>query len=152
MEELKLLKTDARIAFDKGTSGDQALLKRLFPKEFVSDMRELIQSFEAACEYNNTNPKARRFTEGTESGIYQEMIAEISKALNGGKVMKGGEERWCPYFEYSAAGFRFIGAHYDDTYADAASGPRLCLKNKELAVYSGTKFLPFWDKFLNSEL
>lgn len=153
MEELlQVTKTNARAAFSQADAGGKTMLVTLFGKKhFVSDMRELIDSFEAACDFNNTNPKDPRFTQGIESGIAMEMIAEIAKAMNGGKVMKGGETRYYPFFEYTPSGFRFYDAIYAITFTYSGGGPRLCTANRDHAIYMGQKFLPLYDKFLNSE-
>ena len=151
-EILEVRKADALLAHKEGDDRDRALLERLYGKKhFVSDMRDLIDSFEAACEFNNTNPQASRFTQGTESGIAMEMIAEIAKALNGGKVMKGGEKRYYPWFEYASSGFRFDVANYGLTDSGSGGGPRLCTEKREHAIYMGQKFLPLYDKLLNSQ-
>lgn len=149
-EVLEVKKENAVEAFRQADTTGRTLLANLFGKKhFISDMREIITSFEAACEFNNTNPLADRFTNGTESGIAMEMIAEIAKAMNGGKVMKGGEKRYYPYFEYASSGFRFHDACFGISYACSAGGPRLCTEKSEHAIYMGQKFLPIYDKFLN---
>lgn len=153
MEEfLQVTKTNARAAFSQADAGGKTMLVTLFGKKhFVSDMQELIDSFEAACDFNNTNPQDPRFTHGTESGIAMEMIAEIAKAMNGGKSMKGGEKRFYPVFEYSPSGFRFGAAYFDFTCTFSYGGPRLCTETEQNARYLGTKFLHLFDKLLNSE-
>lgn len=149
-EILLVTKENALQAFKEADAAGRRLLVNLFDKKhFVSDMRELIDSFEAACEFNNTNPQASRFTQGTESGIAMEMIAEIAKALNGGKAMKGGEKRYYPWFEYASSGFRFGGARYGLADSFSGGGPRLCTEKAEHAIYMGQKFLHLYDKFLN---
>lgn len=147
---MEVKKENAVEAFRQADTTGRTLLANLFGKKhFISDMREIITSFEAACEFNNTNPLADRFTKGTESGIAMEMIAEIAKAMNGGKVMKGGEKRYYPYFEYASSGFRFYDACYGVTCAHSSGGPRLCTEKSEHATYMGQKFLFLYDKLLN---
>lgn len=150
MEELKVLKSNAMDAYQKADpSGKDLLANLLGKKHFITDMQQLIDSFEAACEYNNTNPLDPKFTNGTSSGNAQEMIAEIAKAMNQGRVMKGGEKRWFPYFEYSPSGFRFNVAVYGVTYANSNGGPRLCFLQEKDAVYAGKQFIGLYDKFYN---
>lgn len=150
MEILQVTKDNALQAYKDGDDDQKSLLSKLFGKKhFFSDMTEMIDSFEAACDYNNTNPRDPRFTNGTPSGNAMEMIAEIAKALNGGKVMKGGEYRWYPWFEYATSGFRFRVSYYSYTSAFSCGGPRLCLLNEKLSNYMGKQFLPLYDTFLN---
>jgi hypothetical protein len=110
---------------------------------------EIIKLFEDACEYNNTNPKDPRFTQGTEAGNNMEMLAEIAKALNGGRVMKPNEKRYYPIFIDDESGFRLFSVVYDVDYSTPSGGPRLCLLNERLARYMGTQFIEFYNRFYN---
>lgn len=151
-EIIHVTKQNALQAYNDGDATFKKNLANLLGKKhFVTDRRELITSFEAACEFNNTSPLSARFTQGTESGIAMEMIAEIAKALNGGKVMKGGEKRYYPWFEYTQPGFRFHDAYYGFSATLTTGGPRLCTENRDNAIFMGQHFLPLYDKFLNSE-
>lgn len=150
MEELKVLKSNALEAYNLADATGKSLLSNLLGKKhFVSDTKDLIKAFEDACDYNNTNPLSPRFTEGTISGNAMEMIAEIAKAMNRGRVMKGGEQRFYPVFEYAPSGFRFNGALSDVTYTYSGGGPRLCFANREDAAYAGQQFISLYDKFYN---
>lgn len=147
-ELLYITKDNALQAYKNADEKGKALLSDLFGKKnFCSDMTELIKCFEDACEYNNTNPNSARFTEGTEAGIALEQLAEIAKAINGGKVMKPNEKRYYPYFYHDEAGFRL-----DDVgcgIVGSGGGPRLCCLNEKLARYMGTQFLSTFNRFLN---
>lgn len=151
MEEiLQITKTNAQAAFKSADSGGKSLLSSLFGKKhFVSDMMELIKSFEDACEFNNTNPTDPKFTQGTEAGNNMEMLAEIAKALNGGKVMKPGEKRFYPYFIHDESGFRLGVVCCVISYSSTSGGPRLCCAEERLAKYMGTQFQPFYNRFYN---
>lgn len=149
-EFLPITKENAVQAFKDGDDKERALLIRLFGKKpFITERMELIDSFEAACEFNNTNPADRKFTQGTEAGNNMEMLAEIAKALNGGKVMKPGEKRYYPVFIHDESGFRLDSVSYGIAYSGTGGGPRLCCAEERHAKYMGTKFLPFYNHFYN---
>lgn len=151
MEEiLQVTKTNAQAAFKEAGPDGKSMLTHLFGKKhFVSDMTELIKSFEDACEFNNTNPLHPKFTQGTEAGNNMEMLAEIAKALNGGKVMKPGEKRFYPVFIHDDSGFRLYGVYFDFSLSYSIGGPRLCLAEERLAKYMGTQFQSFYNRFYN---
>lgn len=147
---LHVTKDNALQAYQQGDGKEKVLIAKLFGKKhFCSDQKELIDSFEAACEYNNTNPNDPRFTNGTEAGNNMEMLAEIAKALNGGKVMKPGERRYYPVFIHDEAGFRLFAVDYDFTNSLTGGSPRLCCQKEEHAKYMGTKFQPIYNRFYN---
>lgn len=147
---LQVTKDNALQAYQQADGLGKSLLVNLFGKKhFCTDMMELIDSFQAACDFNNTNPNDPKFTAGTVSGNHMEMIAEVAKALNGGKVMQPGEKRWYPYFEYVPSGFRLGAAGCAIARTCSDGGPRLCFASEKLALYAGNTFLPFYDKFLN---
>lgn len=151
MEEiLQVTRLNAQAAFKDADASGKTMLSNLFGKKhFTSDMTELIKSFEDACEFNNTNPNHPKFTQGTEAGNNMEMLAEIAKALNGGKVMKPGEKRFYPFFIHDESGFRLGAVYSGVSYSATTGGPRLCVSEERLAKYMGTQFLPFYNRFYN---
>ena len=149
-EVLHVTKNNALQAYKETDHNGKYLLVNLFGKKhFIENMMELIDSFEAACEYNNTNPLSPRFTQGTEAGIALEQLAEIAKALNAGKVMKPNEKRYYGYFIDDESGFRLDSVYYAFDSSGSSGGPRLCCLSEPLARYMCTKFLPIFNKFLN---
>lgn len=130
-------------------AGKSTISDLLGKKHFVSDTTEIIKLFEDACEYNNTNPNDPRFTQGTEAGNNLEMLAEIAKALNGGRVMKPNERRYYPYFIHDESGFRLFTVYCGIVSSGSFGGPRLCLLNERLARYMGTQFIEFYNRFYN---
>lgn len=148
-EELKVLKSNALDAYTKASKEGKELLSNLLGKKnFIIDIKERVQGFLDACEVNGTDPVDPKFTSGTPSGNALEMLAEIAKALNGGKVMTSKDKRYYPYFIYDP-GFRFCDVVYDITDSDSFGGPRLCVLDENLAKYFGTQFIGLFDKFLN---
>lgn len=147
---LQVTKDNALQAYNQADGEGKSLLVNLFGKKhFCSDMTELIDSFHAACDYNNTNPNDPRFTQGTDAGIALEQLAEIVKAANGGRVMKPNEKRYYGWLIHDEAGFRLFGVGYDVSRSRTAGGPRLCCIDEKTARYVYTKFLPYFDRFLN---
>lgn len=150
MEILQVTKSNALQAYKDGDVKERALISRLFGgKHFCSNTMELIDSFEAACEYNNTDPNSPRFTQGTDAGIALEQLAEIAKALNAGRVMKPNEKRYYGYFIHDEAGFRLAGVYCVIGISAAVGGPRLCCLNEQLSRYMCTKFISTFNRFLN---
>jgi hypothetical protein len=133
----------------------KAMLEDTYSKEFFAgDITDRIKTFEDACEYNNTNPKASRFVVGTRNQIYQERVAEIVKALNEGWVPNydnSSEYKYSPIFYLNAPGFRFDGSDYvcSDTYS--AGGSRFALKSMKLSNYAGTQFVKEYEMWLTAE-
>lgn len=150
MATLTLDEGQAKKFYPTATPEFKAMLEHSFGKKvFCVNVMERVKSFEDACAENGTDPNDIKFTQGTVSGIHMERIAEIAKALNGGRVMKGGEKRYYPYFEYAPSGFRFGGSGYGISGTGSDGGPRLCVLNPELAKYLGTQFITEFDKYLN---
>jgi len=130
----------------------KAILEDSYGKPFFSlKITDRIKSFEDACEYNNTDPKARRFTIGTINQIYQERVAEIVKALNEGWVPNyndSGEYKYTPYFYLDAPGFRFDDSYCTYTGAYTGTGSRFALKSRELADYAGRQFVKEYENWM----
>lgn len=130
----------------------KAILEDSYTKAFFTmNIMDRIKSFEDACEYNNTNPKAKKFTQGTRNQIYQERVAEIITALNEGWLANyddPNEYKYTPYFYLNAPGFRFDVSAYDDSFTYSTSGSRFALKNITLADYAGKQFTKEYEYWL----
>lgn len=130
----------------------KAILEENYSKAFFSrEITDRIKSFEDACEYNNTNPLASRFVNGTRNQIYQERVAEIVKALNEGwepNYDNSSEYKYTPYFYLNAPGFRFIGSGYSGTGSGTSGGSRFALKSRKLSDYAGTQFTKEYEMWL----
>lgn len=134
----------------------KAILEKSFPKGFFSqDITDRIKSFEDACEYNNTNPKASRFMVGTRNQRYQERVAEITKALNEGWVpnySNSNEYKYTPYFYLdNPSGFRFYVTDFSSTGAFTGSGSRFAFKSDKLATYAGKQFIKEYENWMTPE-
>jgi hypothetical protein len=129
----------------------KAILEETYSAGFFSQkITDRIKTFEDACEYNNTNPKARRFTIGTRNQIYQERVAEIVKALNEGWLADYNDSnyKYSPYFYLNKPGFRFHVSCYGFAASGSTGGPRFALKNRELSDYAGQQFVKEYEQWL----
>ena len=130
----------------------KAILEDSYSKAFFSqNIMDRIKTFEDACEYNNTNPLAKRFTRGTRNQIHQERVAEIVKALNEGwqpNYDNSSEYKYTPYFYLDSPGFRFDDSYFTGTYAAAGAGSRFALKSRALADYAGTQFSKEYEAWM----
>lgn len=132
------------------------ILENSYGKDFFSEnIMDRIKSFEDACEYNNTNPKASRFMVGTRNQRYQERVAEITKALNEGWVpnySNSNEYKYTPYFYLdNPSGFRFRATLCSHTVAHSGSGSRFAFKSDKLATYAGKQFLKEYENWMTPE-
>lgn len=133
----------------------QAILEKSFPTGFFSqDITDRIKTFEDACEFTNTDPKASRFTVGTRNQRYQERVALITRALNEGWLANyndSSEYKYTPYFYLNSPGFRVDGTLCTGTVAYAGSGSRFAFKSDKLATYAGKQFLKEYENWMTLE-
>jgi hypothetical protein len=145
----------ARKIFPTAPPELKAILLENYSNEFFSeDITDRIKTFEDACEYNNTNPKASRFVNGTRNQIYQERVAEIVKALNQGWVPDyddSSEYKYSPYFYLNAPGFRFYDSFYVFTSSYTTGGSRFALKSRKLSDFAGAHFVKEYEMWLTPE-
>lgn len=89
--------------------------------------------------------------EGLAEHILNNQIAVvITKALNDGWVGDWNDSSEYKYFPWFYLGKNFRCDYYNrwDTYSDTSA--RLCLKNKELAIYAGQQFIEVYKKFMKN--
>ena len=115
---------------------------------------ELVKTFEDARkltgrpdvpDFSNLPTDMRKHFEA------QYKMIVIAEALNEGWIPDWdnyNEYKYYPWFEMSPSSFAFGGSFYDRACADAGSGSRLCLKNKELSEYCGKQFIDLWKQFI----
>ena len=117
---------------------------------------DLVKTFDDACTELGISPlnEDKLMDLGlTKHDIAYQKLATIVKALNEGWVPDVCDDRvyrWYPWFvtNGSPSSFAFGDSSYDCAYADAGSGSRLCLKNKELSEYCGKQFIDLWKQFI----
>jgi|GEM_PF-184966 len=152
MAQLTIDGKKARQIYPSAAPELKTILEDTFSKDFFKqDIKDRIKTFDDACEYNNTNPKAKRFTQGTRNQIYQERVAEIVKALNEGWVPNydnSSELKYTPYFYLDTPGFRFYDSCYAHSYATAGAGSRFAFKSRDLSDYAGNQFVKEYESWM----
>ena len=80
-------------------------------------------------------------------------IFAIIFVLNEGWIPTKDQRRWTPYFSFSgSSGFVFSNALFDYDYVFVYCGFRLCLKDRETAIFMGKTFPHLYkDMYLNME-
>ena len=125
-------------------------------KKENKNITELVKTFEDARkltgrpdvpDFSNLPTDMRKHFEA------QYKMIVIAEALNEGwvpDVCDSSVYRWYPWFKTngSPSSFAFRDSYYDDALANAGSGSRLCLKNKELSEYCGKQFIDLWKQFI----
>lgn len=116
------------------------------------ELIEQIDSFEAACKFNGTDPNDPKFTSGEEDDNYKRMLKEIARALRNGVVLDfsdWNQKKWWAWRRYDpvSSGFRFYGSNFDLATA-FADGAGLCTDTEKKTVHLHThpNFQPLWDK------
>ncbi len=155
METLDVNKENAVKAYAEADPKTKSLLANLFGKKtFISDTRELIKTFEDACEFEGIDPD--QFASDNEDLSPDEyaykQLKIIVKALNGGEVQDYKDAsvwKYYPYFNStgSGSGFSCSDSYYD--YGYSFVGSRLLFKTSDLAVYAGKKFTSIYNQYLN---
>ena len=112
------------------------------------DIREIITSYEAACEYKNEdltfpfpNPK-NKYQVGTNAFHEIQMIVSALCQDWVPNYKDKNQERWFPIFN-TRSGFSFWYAYCGDDCSGSGTyvGGRLCFTTKELATFAGKTFL-----------
>ena len=115
----------------------------------------LIKTYEEACQklgIPDGIPDVSTFSlKHQASLIANAKLIIISEALNEGWEPDWDNEneyKYSPWFYMDSPGFRFVGAGYDWTAANAASGSRLCFRTRKLAEYAGQTFLELFHEMM----
>lgn len=146
METIIVSKATALEIYGTGSKKVKAALEDLCGKnKLIGSIMDHITSFEAALEYNGETMEQfnhrTQFDSPTEKA--DKKCAVYALALNEGRVMELGEERWYPVFRGtgepgSGSGFSFGGSGFDRAYS--LVGARLTFKSKALSDYAGKMF------------
>lgn len=157
MKTLQISEQKARELYKSGSSELKSILEESFGKDFFSQkITDRVKTYEDACHELSTSPldENKLMELGlTKHDIAYQKLTTIIKALNEGWVPDVCDDRvyrWYPWFNTngSPSSFAFDASDYDDATADAGSGSRLCLKNKELSEYCGKQFIDLWKQFI----
>jgi len=155
MKLLQIEDSKARILYKTATPEFKEILEDSFGKEFFSGkITDRIKTYEDACTelgekpLNESELKSFGFT---PDEINYRKLKTVIKVLNEGWVpdwTNGNQAKWYPYFRLSSGAFVFDDASYDNSYANAGLGSRLCLSSAELATYAGKQFVDIFKGFM----
>ena len=142
IDEVKLLHNGA-------TEERKLELEELYPELKPISIIDRVQTYKDALEVLNRN-------HFNETNLYPREISRrkleiIIEALNEGwkaDLNNSKQYKWYFYYYGATAGFGYSYASNSRTFAAAAVGVRLCLKNKELADYVGTQFRYLYEEIL----
>lgn len=158
MRTLQIKQDSLLVAFRNAGKEGKQVLSDLFGKQVAlyDNITDRVKSFEDACQVLgiSTNvPEVKGLPRKHQKAIianYKLII--IAEALNEGwkpNWQDSDEYKYYPWFDMSNP----AGVGYSDAYGTASNaaanfGSRLCLKNRELAIYFGQTFTDLFNDSL----
>lgn len=158
MRTLQIKQDSLLVAFRNAGKEGKQVLSDLFGKQVAlyDNITDRVKSFEDACQVLgiSTNvPEVKGLPRKHQKAIianYKLII--IAEALNEGwkpNWQDSDEYKYYPWFDMSnPAGVGFSSTHTAASAATANIGSRLCLKNRELAIYFGQTFTDLFNDSL----
>lgn len=158
MRTLQIKQDSLLAAFRNAGKEGKQVLSDLFGKQVAlyDNITDRVKSFEDACQVLgiSTNvPEVKGLPRKHQKAIIANYkLIVIAEALNEGwkpNWQDSDEYKYYPWFDMSNP----AGVGYSDTYAAASYtsafvGSRLCLKNRELAIYFGQTFTDLFNDSL----
>lgn len=149
METLQINKANALTAYEGATLKGKKLLSDLFgEKVFVKDIREVIKSYEDACEYVGVKPlQLSDFNflpeQDREYHYHDHRQVIIKRALNEGWIAdhSNDDRKYTIWYKRagSGVGFSYFDYHYGDSHS--LVGSRHEFKSLELGKYFASQFI-----------
>lgn len=158
MRTLQIKQDSLLVAFRNAGKEGKQVLSDLFGKQVAlyDNITDRVKSFEDACQVLgiSTNvPEVKGLPRKHQKAIianYKLII--IAEALNEGwkpNWQDSDEYKYYPWFDMSnPAGVGFSNANSTASHSSAYFGSRLCLKNRELAIYFGQTFTDLFNDSL----
>lgn len=158
MRTLQIKQDSLLVAFRNAGKEGKQVLSDLFGKQVAlyDNITDRVKSFEDACQVLgiSTNvPEVKGLPRKHQKAIianYKLII--IAEALNEGwkpNWQDSDEYKYYPWFDMSnPAGVGFSHTANTASYTSALLGSRLCLKNRELAIYFGQTFTDLFNDSL----
>lgn len=158
MRTLQIKQDSLLVAFRNAGKEGKQVLSDLFGKQVAlyDNITDRVKSFEDACQVLgiSTNvPEVKGLPRKHQKAIianYKLII--IAEALNEGwkpNWQDSDEYKYYPWFDMSnPAGVGYSYTHNAASYTTAVMGSRLCLKNRELAIYFGQTFTDLFNDSL----
>ena len=158
MRTLQIKQDSLLVAFRNAGKEGKQVLSDLFGKQVAlyDNITDRVKSFEDACQVLgiSTNvPEVKGLPRKHQKAIianYKLII--IAEALNEGwkpNWQDSDEYKYYPWFDMSnPAGVGYSNTYYTASHTGANVGSRLCLKNRELAIYFGQTFTDLFNDSL----
>lgn len=158
MRTLQIKQDSLLVAFRNAGKEGKQVLSDLFGKQVAlyDNITDRVKSFEDACQVLgiSTNvPEVKGLPRKHQKAIIANYkLIVIAEALNEGwkpNWQDSDEYKYYPWFDMSNP----AGVGFSNTYNTASStyahfGSRLCLKNRELAIYFGQTFTDLFNDSL----
>lgn len=158
MRTLQIKQDSLLVAFRNAGKEGKQVLSDLFGKQVAlyDNITDRVKSFEDACQVLgiSTNvPEVKGLPRKHQKAIIANYkLIVIAEALNEGwkpNWQDSDEYKYYPWFDMSnpaGVGYSSTNVTASDTYARI--GSRLCLKNRELAIYFGQTFTDLFNDSL----
>ncbi len=157
---MQLTKEKAKELYDFVPDSFKGELEKEFGKKaFEKREYEKLNTFDdccRACDTTEEDFKKKFIPLGlSPDALNLEALGIINKAINGpgwkANHADHNQQKHFPIFAASSSGFGFSFSYYDCGNTNTYVGSRLCLESGEKAVYSGTKFIKFWEGLLTNK-
>jgi hypothetical protein len=158
MRTLQIKQDSLLAAFRNAGKEGKQVLSDLFGKQVAlyDNITDRVKSFEDACQVLgiSTNvPEVKGLPRKHQKAIIANYkLIVIAEALNEGwkpNWQDSDEYKYYPWFDMSnPAGVGYSSTNHAASYTIAAVGSRLCLKNRELAIYFGQTFTDLFNDSL----
>lgn len=158
MRTLQIKQDSLLVAFRNAGKEGKQVLSDLFGKQVAlyDNITDRVKSFEDACQVLgiSTNvPEVKGLPRKHQKAIIANYkLITIAEALNEGwkpNWQDSDEYKYYPWFDMSnPAGVGYSSTNNAASNSIAAFGSRLCLKNRELAIYFGQTFTDLFNDSL----
>lgn len=158
MRTLQIKQDSLLVAFRNAGKEGKQVLSDLFGKQVAlyDNITDRVKSFEDACQVLgiSTNvPEVKGLPRKHQKAIIANYkLIVIAEALNEGwkpNWQDSDEYKYYPWFDMSnPAGVGYSNAYTTASSTAAPVGSRLCLKNRELAIYFGQTFTDLFNDSL----
>ena len=158
MRTLQIKQDSLLVAFRNAGKEGKQVLSDLFGKQVAlyDNITDRVKSFEDACQVLgiSTNvPEVKGLPRKHQKAIIANYkLIVIAEALNEGwkpNWQDYDEYKYYPWFDMSnPAGVGYSYADHTASSTNAGIGSRLCLKNRELAIYFGQTFTDLFNDSL----
>lgn len=158
MRTLQIKQDSLLAAFRNAGKEGKQVLSDLFGKQVAlyDNITDRVKSFEDACQVLgiSTNvPEVKGLPRKHQKAIIANYkLIVIAEALNEGwkpNWQDSDEYKYYPWFDMSnPAGVGCSHTYHTASYTGAYFGSRLCLKNRELAIYFGQTFTDLFNDSL----